>query len=145
MHESLSKYLQEIVAEVGREDIAGLCDKSSCPHVEMEKHRGRLTLSPDEPAPDRHGRYEIGCYKFGFPLILLLLSPLILIAVLLFYALRLRMLERSDPEIVIRPDRQHIQDLSVQEDRNICNQFNAFGEVKPGLFRLLTALSLSCC
>ena len=52
--------------------------------------------------------------------------------------LAVRMLERSDPEIFIRPDRSHISELSVQEDRFVSNQFNVFGDVKPGLFRLLT-------
>lgn len=55
-----------------------------------------------------------------------------------FFAWRLRMLERLDPEIFIRPDRNHIQELSIQEDLEVSNQFNVFGVVKPGLFRLLT-------
>ena len=134
LHESLSKYLQKIVADVGRENSRALRQKLLS-HVEMEKQRG-LTLTPEEPTPT--GWKIRNClHKIGIPLILLLLSPLFLIAAP-FFALRLRMLERSDPEIVIRPDRRHIQELSVQEDRNVSNQFNAFGEVKPGLFRLFT-------
>jgi hypothetical protein len=73
----------------------------------------------------------------GIPLILLLLSPLLLIGAP-FFAWRLRMLERSDPEFFIRPDRRQIRELSVQEDRCVSNQFNVFGDVKPGLFRLAT-------
>ena len=48
------------------------------------------------------------------------------------------MLEQSDPELFIRPTREHIKQLSTQEDWYVTNQFNVFGYVKPGLIRLLT-------
>jgi hypothetical protein len=71
------------------------------------------------------------------PSVLLILSPLLLI-ILPFFALRLRMLERSDPELFIRPSYEHVKVLSVQEDWDVSNQYSVFGDVKPGLFRLLT-------
>ena len=76
-------------------------------------------------------------HKIGVPLLLLLVSPLFLI-LSPYLAWRLRTLERSDPEIVVRPSRQHIRRLSVLEDRTVTNHFNVLGDVKPGLFRLVT-------
>lgn len=135
LHQSLSARLQEIVDEVGRNNTRALRQKLLS-HVEIEQQEGRLRLTPPEPTPIG---WKIGnlLHKIGIPLILLLLSPLFLIAAP-FFAIRLRMLERSDPEIVIRPDRQHIRELSILEDQDVTNQFNVFGDVKPGLFRLLT-------
>ncbi|MDX2506774.1 MAG: hypothetical protein QNL62_20185 [Gammaproteobacteria bacterium] len=133
LHQSLSVYLQEIVAEVGRDDTRALRQKLLS-YVELEKHAGRLSLTPEEATP---GGWKVRnlLHKLGIPLLLLLLSPLFLLATP-FLAWRLRMLERSDPELVIRPEQQHVRELSVQEDRYITNQFNVFGDIKPGIFRL---------
>jgi hypothetical protein len=135
LHKSLSAYLQKIVDEVGKGDPRLLRQKLLS-HVEMEKYKGRLNLTQPEPTPTAWKIQNL-LHKLGIPLILLLLSPLFLIAAP-FLALWLRLLERSDPEIFIRPEREHIQALSGQEDRTVTNQFNVFGDVKPGLFRLLT-------
>jgi hypothetical protein len=135
LHKSLSNHLQHIVDDVGRDNFRALRQKLLS-HVEWEKHAGRLTLT-------KPGQTPIGwkiknlLHMLGIPLILLLLSPLLLIGAP-FFAWRLRMLERSDPEFFIRPDRRQIKELSIQEDRYISNQFNVFGDVKPGLFRLTT-------
>jgi hypothetical protein len=133
LHRSLAACLEEIVTEVGRENTRALRQKLLS-HVEREKHEGRLTVTP--PAPTPLG-WNIGnlLHKIGIPLLLLLLFPLFLVAAP-FIAWRLRMLERSDPEIVIRPDPQHVRTLSVLEDHDVTNQFNVLGDVKPGLFRL---------
>jgi hypothetical protein len=135
LHRSLSDYLQQIVDEVGRENTRALRQKLLS-HVEMEKHSGTLTLTPPQPTPCA---WEIRnlLHKIGIPLILLLLSPLFLV-IAPFFVIRLRMLECSDPELPIRPGREHIKELSVQEDHDVTNQFNVFGDIKPGLFRLLT-------
>ncbi len=45
------------------------------------------------------------------------------------------MLERSDPEVIPRHDPAHITRLAKDEDHTVSNQFSAFGDVKPGLFR----------
>ncbi len=139
LHKSLSGCLQEIVDSVGRENTLALRDELLA-HVETEKRAGRLTLTPPEPTPvDLKLRDMV--HKIGVPLIVLLilvfLSPLLPIIVPL-YLLRLRMLERRDPELFIRPDRQHIRDMSAQEDHYATNQYNVFGDVKPGYFRLYT-------
>lgn len=135
LHESLRVYLQEVVNTVGRENTREL-RQALLSHVEMEKHAGSLTLTAPEPTPT-DWKINNFIHMISVPLILLLLSPLLLI-IAPFFALRLRILERSDPELFIRPSRQHIQDLSAQEDLDVSNQFNVFGDIKPGLFRLLT-------
>ncbi|SEM72245.1 hypothetical protein [Nitrosomonas marina] len=135
LHQSLSAYLQQIVDEVGRENIRQLRQKLLS-YVEMEKHKGRLTLTPPEPTPAGWKTKNLA-HKFGVPLILLLVSPIFLI-IAPFFAIRLRMLERSDPELFIRTSREHIKTLTVQEDWDVSNQYSVFGDVKPGLFRLLT-------
>lgn len=134
LHRSLAARLPAIVAEVGRDDCRAIRQKLLS-HVEMEKTEGRLTLTPPEPT-DFGWRINNLRDKIGIPLIGLLLLPVVLIAAP-FLIWRLRMLERSDPKIVIRPDREHIQRLSVLEDHDVTNQFNVLGDVKPGKFRLL--------
>jgi hypothetical protein len=102
----------------------------------MEKYKGRLTLSPPEPTP-REWKIRNLLHKIGIPLIILVLSPLLLV-IAPFFALRLRMLERSEPELFIRPTREHLAELTVQEDWDVTNQYSVFGDVKPSLFRLLS-------
>ncbi|MEE9425695.1 MAG: hypothetical protein V3V18_12085 [Methylococcales bacterium] len=135
LHKSLSTYLQEIVDDVGRENTRDLRQKLLS-HVQLEIHAGRLNLTP--PKPTSCGwKIRNLLHMIGLPMILLVLSPIFLL-IAPFFAIRLRMLERSDPELFIRPKREHINRLSVQEDLDVSNQFNVFGDVKPGLFRLLT-------
>ena len=135
LHQSLREYLPKAIAEVGRENIRAIRQKLLS-HVEMQKYAGVLYLSPEQATP-WGWLIRNWLHKIGVPLILLLLSPVFLI-LLPFFALRLRMLERSDPELFIRPSREHIQALAYLEDREVSNQFNVFGDIKPGLFRLLT-------
>lgn len=135
LHHSLSAYLQKIVVEVGRENIRTLRQKLLS-HVEMEKYKGRLVLSPEEPTPSEWKIRNL-LHKIGVPLALLFFSPLLL-AIAPFFALWLRKRERSDPELFIRPTYEHIKALSEQEDWDVSNQYSVFGDVKPGLFRLLT-------
>jgi len=135
LHRSLSAYLQEVVDDTYRNNPRALRQKLLS-YVEMEKQAGRLTLTPPASTPIRW-RIRNLLHMIGVPLTLLLLSPVFLI-IAPFFALRLRMLERSDPELPIRPSREHIKELSIQEDHDVTNQFNVFGDIKPGLFRLLT-------
>jgi len=135
LHRSLSAYLQEVVDETYRNNPRALRQKLLS-YVEMEKQAGRLSLTPPASTPIRW-RIRNLLHMIGVPLILLLLSPVLLI-IAPFFALRLRILERSDPELPIRPSREHIKELSIQEDHDVSNQFNVFGDIKPGLFRLLT-------
>jgi hypothetical protein len=134
LHRNLAAYLPTAVQEVGGQDVRVLRQKLLS-HVEWEVDAGRLKLSPAEPTPKRWWLANL-LHKIGLPLVALLLSPLLVLLSPLVI-LRLRMLERSDPEIVIRPKRTHIANLSVREDLDVTNQFNVLGDVKPGLFRLM--------
>lgn len=135
LHKSLAKYLQKIIEDVGRENTRDL-RQMLLSHVEKEKYAGRLTLTPPEPTPVG---WKIGniLHMLILPLLLLLLTPLFIV-IAPFFVIRLRMLERSDPELYIRPERTHIEELSAQEDFDVSNQYSVFGDVKPGLFRLFT-------
>ncbi len=135
LHTSLSTALPAIVNEVGLENTRALRQKLLS-HVEIEKHAGRLTLTPPEPTP-LGWKIRNLLHMIGVPLLLLALLPLFLVIAPIF-AVRLRMLERTEPELFIRPDRRHIEAMSEQEDHTVTNQYNVFGDVKPGLFRLLT-------
>lgn len=135
LHQSLAACLQKIVAEAGQENVRTLRQKLLS-HVEMEKYKGRLVLSPPEPTPGDWKTRNL-LHKIGVPLALLLFFPLLLI-IAPFFVLWLRRRERSDPELFIRPSYEHIRELSEQEDWDVSNQYSVFGDVKPGLFRLLT-------
>ena len=135
LHHNLSAYLQKIVVEVGRENIRTLRQKLLS-HVEMEKYKGRLVLSPPESTPSEWKTRNL-LHKIGVPLALLFFSPLLLV-IAPFFILWLRKRERFDPELFIRPTYEHIKTLSEQEDWDVSNQYSVFGDVKPGLFRLLT-------
>ena len=94
---------------------------------------GRLTLTAPGPTPFPW-RLRNALHAVVVPLILLFLSPLLALYLPVFL-LQLRRRERSDPEIVPRPDAQHVRRLADLEDHDICNQFNAIGSLKPGRFR----------
>ncbi len=135
LHQSLAAHLREINDELDGMDTWQLRQRLLT-HVEWEKHNGNLQLTPAEPTPF-DWRIRNLLHKIGIPMFLLLLSPLLLLITPLFF-LRLRRLERSDPELFIRPDREYVMSLTSQEDHDVTNQYNVFGDVKPGLFRLWT-------
>ena len=68
------------------------------------------------------------------PLILLLLTPLLILAAPLL-AIRLRQLEKANPVIAPRPTVERIELLSRYEDRDVTNPFSAMGSIQPGLLR----------
>lgn len=134
LHQSLAACLPKIMEEVGRENTRAIRQKLLS-HVALELHGGRLTLSPPDKTPIGWQIKNL-IHKTGIPLLLLLLSPFLLLA-FPFLAWRLRALESSDPEIVRRPDPEHIEKLSTLEDHDVTNQFNVLGDIKPGLFRMM--------
>ena len=135
LHRCLSAYLKEIVDKEDKNDHRALRQKLLA-HVEMEKHAGHLSLTPPKPTP-LCWQIRNFLHLIGVPLILLLLSPLLLL-IAPFFFFYLRLLERSDQELYIRPNPKHIQKLAEQEDWDVSNQYNVFGDVKPGIFRRLT-------
>jgi hypothetical protein len=135
LHASLSEHLQEIIDDMEGMDPRELRQRLVT-HVEWEQHNGNLTLTPAEPTP-LVWRLRKLAHLIGVPLILLLLSPVFLL-ISPWFLLRLRQLEKSDPELFIRPDREVVMALSAQEDHDVTNQYNVFGDLKPGLFRRWT-------
>src|SRR5882757_7890695 len=74
-------------------------------------------------------------HALGGIVVILLAAPFALLAAP-FYLLALRRHEMQDPAITPRPAEDHIRALGALEDHDVTNQFSAFGNVKPGRFRL---------
>lgn len=105
-------------------------------HVQDEQAAGRLRLSREEPTPP--GWFiRNTVHLLGVPAVLLALAPLAIIIAPWFFW-RLRRLERSDPENLLPPTPDHVKLLTDQEDIDVTNHFNVFGQVKPGKFRRAT-------
>ena len=108
--------------------------------VEEERRAGRLSLTPEAPTP-LGWLVRDWAHKIGVPLVLLALFPFLVLASPLL-ALRLRSLEKSDPDDLGRPDPEYLRSLASIEDHEFTNQFSAFGDIKPGLFRRYTVMFL---
>ncbi|GAC1629156.1 MAG: hypothetical protein NVS4B11_27730 [Ktedonobacteraceae bacterium] len=80
-------------------------------------------------------------HMVGMPLLLLILSPVLILALPLWLLL-LRIHELSDAAPDIKPDQAHIRELEKLEDFAAQNQFSAVGYIKPGWFRRLTVLGI---
>src|SRR6478609_9705606 len=99
--------------------------------VNAEQSAGRVTLSKEGPTPIGWQIKNL-LHMIGFPLLGLLLSPLLLVAAP-FYIFALRRLEKSDPVFCPAADEKHSENLSSFEDHDVTNQFSAMGSLKPGL------------
>jgi len=108
--------------------------------INEEKTSGRLRLSDESPTPPGWWIRNL-LHLLGIPLLLLILSPL-LIVVAPFYIIRLRMLEKTDPEVCPTVDQAYTEELSRGEDHYVTNQFSVMGSLKPGLLRLLTVIGV---
>jgi len=104
--------------------------------MQEEVAAGRSSLTAPAPTPIIWRICDL-LHLVLTPLAALCLAPLIVLA-LPFYLRRLRQLELSDPENALRADPAHLQALSAQEDIDVTNQFNVFGQIKPGRLRLFT-------
>ncbi len=133
LHESLSAFLHNNIESLDLDDTYALRQRLLT-HVEWELHRGKLQLTPSEPTPFVWWIRNLA-HKIGVPLLLTLLAPALLL-IAPFFLIRLRQLETSDPELFIRPGREYVTALAAQEDWDVTNQYNVFGDIKPGLFRL---------
>ncbi len=129
---ALSARLPVEVAAHGTDDPALLYEALKV-FVQNEQRAGRLTLTPAEPTPWRRAIRDY-VELLGVPLVLLLASPLFLVAAPLLL-MRLRQLERNDPEVLPRPDDARIVYLGTFEDHDVTNPFTAAGDLKPGAFR----------
>jgi hypothetical protein len=108
--------------------------------VNAEKSLGRLTLSGDSPTPVAWWNRN-ALHLIGWPLLLLLLSPLLIVIAPIFL-IRLRHLEKTDAELCWRVDQAHSDALAKMEDHLVTNQFTAMGSLKPGIVRLLTVIGI---
>jgi hypothetical protein len=108
--------------------------------VREEKTSGRLKLSEESPTPPGWW-IRNSLHLAAMPLLVLLLSPL-LVVLAPYYLIRLRQLERTDPELCPTVDQGYTEELSQGEDHFVTNQFSAMGSLKPGLVRLLTTVGV---
>jgi len=106
--------------------------------VTTEQQAGRIPLTAAEPAP-LAWQLRNFLNLLGVPIIFLICLPFLL-AALPFLLIRLRHLEKSDPEIAPIVDPAHADLLASLEDHEVTNQFSAMGSLKPGLFRRLTII-----
>jgi hypothetical protein len=99
---------------------------------------GRLTLSAPRPTPLR---WQVGdlLHLIGVPLLLVVTAPLLVVLAVLGLV-RLRRLEKTDPELCSRTDPAVAAELAALEDHDVTNQFSAMGSLKPGLVRLWTTI-----
>jgi hypothetical protein len=104
--------------------------------INAEQSAGRITLSKEAPTPIGWQIKNLA-HLIGFPLLGLLLSPLLVLAAP-FFIIALRRLEKSDPVVCPIADQKHSESLSDLEDHDVTNQFSAMGSLKPGFVRLLT-------
>jgi hypothetical protein len=58
----------------------------------------------------------------------------------LIFLIRVRCLEKTDPELCFRVDQAHSDGLANLEDHDVTNQFSVMGSIKPGTVRLWTAI-----
>lgn len=131
----LSDQMLQVISELGRNNPQAI-RRRLIEFVDNEIKAQRLRLSQPQPTPPGWFIKNLA-HLIGVPMILLILSPVIAIGAPLF-AIYLRILEKSDPEILKRPEAEHLHQLAVQEDLDVTNHFNVFGQVKPGYFRRYT-------
>jgi hypothetical protein len=103
-----------------------------------EVQAGRLALTPPALTP-LGWKIRNLLNLFGMPILLLIVSPLLLLA-LPFVLIRLRIAEKSDPEVAPRVNADHANLLASIEDHDVTNQFSAMGSIKPGLFRRMVII-----
>jgi hypothetical protein len=139
LYDAVEKHLAENEAEFGglspREIHAKLGK-----FLDEEKSSGRIILTEEMPTP-------VGwCIRNAlhfvtWPVLVLLASPLLLVAAPI-YLIRLRQLEKSDPELCDTVDQAYSDELSLSEDHDVTNQFSAMGSLKPGITRLITTFGV---
>ena len=139
LHESIDRFLQSNArsfASLQAQEIHTAVQS----FVAGERAAGRLELSAEAPTP-LGWRLRKLLHMAGLPLLTLLLLP-ILIPVGLIFAVRLRRLEKTDPELCFRIDQDYSDALARLEDHDVTNQFTAMGTLKPGTVRLWTATAV---
>jgi hypothetical protein len=141
LRQALEKFIQE-----SAESLRGVSQRqlreTLKDFVANEVRSGRVRLTAPAPTP-LGWRIRNVLHLLGMPILLLVMSPLLLIA-LPFLLFQLRRCEKSDPVIAPRVNPDHANTLSSLEDYGVTNQFSAMGSLKPGLFRCLTMVLVLC-
>jgi hypothetical protein len=140
LHRALVDYLQNGASTAADGNGPVALHDQLVRFVNAERQAGRLTLTSEAPTPPGWWLRNL-LHKIGVPLALLVLAPFLLVASpVLAYQLRTR--EKTDPEITPHPAGDYVRRATAIEDYNVTNQFNVFGDVKPGRFRLWTTIFL---
>lgn len=104
--------------------------------VQAETAAGHLTLTAEDATPIGWALANL-LHLIGVPLLLLVTSP-ILILIAIVFLVRLRILEKTEPELYLRVDSAYSDELARVEDHDVTNQFSAIGSVAPGMVRRWT-------
>ncbi len=107
------------------------------PFVNAEQSAGRLTLSKEDPTPIGWQIKNL-LHMIGFPLLGLLLSPLLSPCRAILPLCASAAWRKPIPSFVPPRIRNIRENLSSFEDHDVTNQFSAMGSLKPGLVRLST-------
>lgn len=137
LREALEDYIEGAAAT-----LTGLRSQEIHAHLrrflQAETSSGRLTLTPEDPTPLGWWICNF-LHLIGVPLLFLLASP-ILVPIGLIVLIRLRTLEKTDPELCPRVGAAYSNALALLEDHDVTNQFTAMGSLKPGIVRLLVTI-----
>jgi hypothetical protein len=139
LYDALQQYIAEHDAALRVQSAAGMFAQLKR-SVATQVRQGRLSLTPEEPTPAVWQLKQI-VHLIAVPVVLLLLSPLLLLLSPLIIFL-LWWHESHDVEIAPRIDLEHANALAAIEDRDMTNQFSAFGSIKPGPFRRWVLVSV---
>jgi hypothetical protein len=137
LRKALVKFVQDNPDSLRGMQIATIRDTLKT-FVAGEVQAGRLTLTPPSPTP-LGWKVRNLLNLVGIPILFLIVSPLLLVA-LPFVLIRLRIAEKSDPEVAPRVNADHASLLGSLEDHDVSNQFSAMGSIKPGWFRRMVII-----
>ncbi|MGI9088900.1 MAG: hypothetical protein ACR2HH_14350 [Chthoniobacterales bacterium] len=139
LHDALEVYLQRdatAMRALSPLQLRAVAQK----FLQGEVAAGRLSFTEEKATP-LSWQIKNFLHLIGMPLLILLVLPL-LILIAPFYLIRLRQLEKSDPELCGRVDQTHADLLSSLEDHDVTNQFSLLGSIKPGLVRRATLIGV---
>jgi hypothetical protein len=132
LREALVVHLRQVEPQLRGQPSLAIC-KHLVEFVDGERKAGRLALTPEAATPVAW-QLRNALHLIGVPLVLLALLPFLLVASP-FLVWRLRAHEKSDPEIAPPVAPARLRELATSEDQDVTNQFSAFGDSKPGIFR----------
>jgi hypothetical protein len=139
LHDALAAYLSDPARALAVRDAQAL-RRDLATYAGQQQAAGALVLSEAEPTPLGWRLGNIAHAVGGAVLAVLLLPFVLLFSPVYLWLLRRH--ETTDPEIVPRPDPAHRAEIARREDHDVSNPYIVIGCLKPGLFRLSTAVAL---